>query len=941
MGELQSPRYNDKKKLYSATAAVIRHLELLTVDHLFCIVCHAQLFHQPHPPYEMTELQAAQQRIAELERLLDGVFQIIPIGVTEWAPDGRLVRASQGFFDLVGYAPEQIRTLDDWFSLVYPDPTLRANIIADWQQSPEQKLATREFPVTCRDGSVKLVAFKAGFLDNGHAVVSMSDISRRRLAEDAIRIFKTISDRALHGTAIADLAGTLIYVNETFARVHGYRPEDVLGLHFSVFHSKEQQAHALHIIEIALRDGHAEGVEVWHQHRDGTAFPMLMSVVVIEDSAGKPHYLAATAIDLTDHKRVELQLRATNDELERYFSSSLDLLCIATTDGRFVRLNPQWEKVLGYTTSELEGTPFLDLVHPDDRADTIATMATLAEQREVLNFENRYRRKDGSYRWIEWRSRPLGSMIYAAASDVTERRLAEEALRRSEATFRTIVQASPMGIYLYRLEDDDRLILTGANPAADQMLGIDNSRFIGLSIEEAFPKLRFTEVPERYRRAARFGEPWSTEEIVYEENDIAGAFEVHAFQISPGMTAVLFNNITERKRAEETRRKLQEQLNQAQKMESLGTLAGGVAHDFNNLLQVISGNIELLLLNRDERHPDRSRLETMAKSVDRASHLVRQLLLFGRKAEVMQQTIDLNQEIEDAVALLNRTIPRMISIDLRLSSATPAIHADPVQVEQVVLNLASNAADAMPDGGRLTIATEAIALDKEFADRLTVEPGPYVLMSVTDTGHGMTADVREQIFDPFFTTKEIGKGTGLGLASVYGIIKSHGGAILCYSEPGRGTTFKIYWPAQAAEGVVQPSALRTMDVPHGNEETILLVDDEADIRSLTAETLRQCRYRVLQAASGEEALSCFRKHGGTIDLVLLDLNMPGMGGYQCLRELLNIDPTVRVLVASGYSESGQDIELRNQGAAGFLGKPFQLHELLIAVRTIISGQPLH
>ncbi len=400
--------------------------------------------------------------------------------------------------------------------------------------------------------------------------------------------------------------------------------------------------------------------------------------------------------------------------------------------------------------------------------------------------------------------------------------------------------------------------------------------------------------------------------------------------------------VEKRKRSEQEREKLQAQLAQAQKMESIGILAGGIAHDFNNLLHAMGGNLELLDMKIPDDHPGKKRVKTIQKSMDRAAHLVRQMLLFSRKADIRTQVLDLNQEIHNAAILLEQSIPRMISIELILDENAWSINADPIQVDQVLLNLGTNAADAMPDGGRLIIETANAALDQDFVRIHTgAKPGKYVLMTVSDTGFGMDKKTRDQVFDPFFTTKEVGKGTGLGLASTYGIVKAHEGYILCYSEPGQGTAFKIYWPA-AEQGEIEPGEIQTdQAVSQDGTETILVVDDDDQIRELTSEVLEDSGYQVISASSGEQALEVFRKKYRDIDLVLMDLNMPGMGGSQCTRKMMILDPSVRVLVASGYSANGHGKAALEFGAKGFISKPFQVDQLLAKVRQVLDNQVNH
>jgi PAS domain S-box-containing protein len=398
-------------------------------------------------------------------------------------------------------------------------------------------------------------------------------------------------------------------------------------------------------------------------------------------------------------------------------------------------------------------------------------------------------------------------------------------------------------------------------------------------------------------------------------------------------------DISKRKRAEQEREKLQSELFQARKMESVGILAGCIAHDFNNLLHAMGGNIELLLKGKPDDHADVRRLKAIEKSMNRSAQLIRQLLTFSRKTVPSKQHLDLDHEIVSAAQVLERTIPKMVKIELYPGKDIRSVNADPVQIEQILLNLGVNAADAMPEGGRLIIETKNIIMDQDFVrTHQGARPGEYVLMTVTDTGCGMDRKTLEHVFDPFFTTKEVGKGTGLGLASVYGIVKVHEGYVTCYSEVGQGTTFKIYLPA-AEPGMAAPDKKESMEeVSIGGPETILIVDDDDEIRDLARELLEDSGYQVLSAASGEQALEIFKEHTREIDLVVMDLNMPGMGGRKCTTEMLSIDPSVKVLVASGYSAVGHGREALEFGAKDFISKPYQMRDILAKIREVLDGE---
>jgi len=402
---------------------------------------------------------------------------------------------------------------------------------------------------------------------------------------------------------------------------------------------------------------------------------------------------------------------------------------------------------------------------------------------------------------------------------------------------------------------------------------------------------------------------------------------------TPVATISSGQDITERKR-------LEAQLLHGQKMEAIGTLAGGIAHDFNNVLQIVSGYIQLLLQGKAEDDPDRRYLNQIDRSTQGAAKLVKQLLIFSRKVESRLRPVYLNQEVRRVEELLARVIPGMISIETCLSDDLKIINADPTQLEQVIMNLAVNAREAMPEGGRLVVETENAVLDEEYCKvHLGAVCGRYVLLTISDTGCGMGREALEHIFEPFYTTKEVGKGTGLGLATVYGIVKNHNGYTVCYSEPGQGTVFKVYFPVLGAIENVEQAYVEHEKVNEvcGGNETILLVDDEKSILDTTCDILDQHGYTVISAETGEEAVEIYKREGNRIDLAILDIGMPGMGGHKCFRELLKINPEIKVLIATGYSANGKVKETLESGAAGFIGKPYRLIDMVKKVREVLDG----
>ncbi|NCC23979.1 MAG: response regulator [Deltaproteobacteria bacterium] len=524
--------------------------------------------------------------------------------------------------------------------------------------------------------------------------------------------------------------------------------------------------------------------------------------------------------------------------------------------------------------------------------------------------------------------------------EVAERRQAEELMRESEERYRSLFENNHVVMLIVDPETGD---VVEANPAAEEYYGWSRETLTAKKIFEINTAEPET-IRARMAEAARMG---SHNRFEFRHRLADGQIrDVEVFSgpiVREGRRALysIIHDISVRRRAESEREELQQQLHQSQKLQAVGTLAGGVAHDFNNLLQAIGGFTQVLLRRNSTSQGDRVMLKTIERSVDRAAQLVRRLLLFSRKAEARRAPIDLNRAVRDASKILERTISRMVRIEFRLAENAWPILADPVQLEQVLLNLGINSADAMPGGGIMTIGTENVVFygGSSSESEAAGLRGSYVRLTVADTGVGMDQETMDHMYDPFFTTKALDKGTGLGLASVYGIVKGHGGAITCQSGPGRGTTFDIYLPAEK-DKEPEPQDVAD-DVPQagGGPETVLVVDDEEDIREVSTMVLEEHGYTVLTAESGEQALEVFASNRERIDLVMLDLGMPGMGGHRCLQSLLEMDPGVRVLVASGYSATGLIRDTMEAGAADYITKPYRIEELLSKIREILGAGP--
>ena len=549
-------------------------------------------------------------------------------------------------------------------------------------------------------------------------------------------------------------------------------------------------------------------------------------------------------------------------------------------------------------------------------------------------------------REVRARTAELNERNQRLTEEVVERQRAEGALRLSEERFRAIFEQAAVGVAVL---DSASGTYMRVNQRYADITGYSRQELLGMTFHDITHPDDLAKDQENMARLVA-GEIASFNiEKRYRRRDgseVWGDLTVSALE-APGQgprghLAVLID-IDERKRAQAERDRLEERLRQSQKMEAIGTLAGGIAHDFNNILGAINGYAELALDDARHGRGSPAELEAVLKSVARAKGLVDQILTFSRQRQAELEPLDLNDQIGQAMELIGRTIPRMIRVELRLAPDLRPIRGDRNQIEQVLMNLCVNARDAMPEGGRLTIETANLPPDGQGP-----AAGPWVALIVSDSGEGMDEATRAKVFDPFFTTKDVGKGTGLGLSTVYGIVKEHGGVISCASQPGRGAVFRVLFPALgpgAASGPQEdtpspppPASPPDRQANPGEARTILVVDDEPGLRQIGRTILERHGYRVVLAGTGEEALELYRQRGQELDLVLLDLSMPGMGGMQCLRELIRLNPAVKVVVASGYARDAELADTLEAGASEFVSKPFMMSALLDAVRRTLEGQ---
>src|SRR5438093_2822167 len=615
---------------------------------------------------------------------------------------------------------------------------------------------------------------------------------------------------------------------------------------------------------------------------------------------------------------------------------SSDAVALLDETGAITYVSQAATRLLGYGVPELTGTNALGFLHPDDLALTERLCRQLLDQPGTpIRTELRARHKDGSYHLVEAVAvnrldDPAVGAVVANWRDITERLRAEQALRNSEQSYRSLVDGVRDVIFALSPGGE----VTSLNPAFEEMTGFPPAEWVGRPFE-AF--VHPDDVPlalDLFGRVLQ-GEPRPT--IQFRILTRAGTYRVAEFSATAQLRDGRLTGILGIGRDVTERLGLEQQLRQAQKMEAVGRLAGGIAHDFNNILTAITGHADLLLEDLGHHDPRRADVDEIRRSAERAAGLTRQLLAFSRQQVLQPKVVDLNALVLDMDKLLRRLIGEDVELATVLDPTLGRVTADPGQLEQVIVNLAVNARDAMPQGGKLTLETRNIDLDSSYTlEHSLVKPGPYVQLTVSDSGIGMDEETQAHAFEPFFTTKPPGQGTGLGLAMVYGTVKQSGGFIWVYSVPGRGATFKIYLPRVDApvESAAPPAPVER---PPRGSETVMLPHDEPAGRAIARQALERQGYTVLAAPSGADALALAAQHGATIHLLLTDVVMPGMSGRDLADRLTAQRPGIRVLYISGYTDNAIVRHGMLEPGLAYLQKPFRPDALVRKVREVLDA----
>jgi PAS domain S-box-containing protein len=889
---------------------------------------------------DITEQKKAESALAESEQRYKRLVESLPITLAVHS-EGKIVFANEAGLRLMGAEKAEDLIGKPILDFVHPD--YREVVKAREFQRPgeERDAPPLEEKFIRIDGSlvdVEVTSIPITFQGRRAMQVVVRDITAHKQAAEAVRKseaqFRQVWENARDGMRLLDEKGTIIMVNDAYCRLMGLGREQLEGKPFTVayqFGSLGDSENDIDVYRGRLASRTIEPrLEAELPLRAGKLIVADLSHSVLEVPGQSPRVLTIFR-DISERREAEKKLRESEEKFRTLSEQSPNMIYI-NKRGKIVYVNKKSVETLGYSKEEFYSPDFdfMKLIAPEYLELVKENFRNHLEGREVAPYGYALVTKGGkklegiqTTTLIDYEGE---QSILGLVTDVTEQKRADEELRKLSRA----VEQSPASIMITDTAGD----IVYVNPKFTQVTGYHPAEVLGQN-----PRI----LKSGHTPSSEYKQLWQT---IKSGNEWRGEFHNkkkngelfwESASISPvrdpnGVTThflAVKEDITERKG-------LEEQLWQAQKMESIGTLAAGIAHDFNNILAIILGYTSLMHRAAEDSPRVATSLEAIAKAVDRGAGLVRQILTFARKTEVNLEPLEVNMVINELAKMLGETFPKTISLSLQLEESLPVISMDHSQLHQALLNLCVNARDAMEDHGSLMIASRSIS-GSDIASRFPKAIGNhYVLISVSDTGVGMDEATKSRMFDPFFTTKEKGRGTGLGLAVVFGVVQAHQGFIDVESEPGEGSTFKIYLPVSA--GIIEQPRTEAppgAEIP-GGTETLLVVEDEEMLLELVGTLLEQKGYRVLGAADGERAVEVYARHQDEIALVITDLGLPKLDGWEVFKRVTKINPKASVLLASGYVDRDLKQEILESGVKGFLQKPYRPDELLLTVRKILE-----
>ncbi len=894
-----------------------------------------------------------EQKIAEVRASEEGLREILdasPIGILIYDERREALLINRKFVEMFGYDDSHIHRIDEWWPLAYPDPAYRVQVQAEWRQRVEEarrtgrELRPMETLVCSRDGTRREIEFRYREI-GARRITLMADVTERRRAQQALQTSeergRVLLEHATDATCVLDVAaGRFVDCNPSFERMFKLTREDVLRrgpaeISPLVQPDGRDSADAARRHMQAALEGVGQIFEWAHRDSTGREFPCEVRLVRLPDPE-RP-LLHAVVIDVQERHRAIEQLRRSEQRFLTVFNASPVGLAIATADtGVILDANPAVCRLVGFPREQVLGRKTADFATwlPGEReritAEVLRTgrcqpfekqLHTTADPVTVLvHFEAI--EVDGQRR------------LLVALNDITDRKRTERTLRESEERFRLLVENS--NDLVVQVSLDGTILYASPNHAA--ITGRGAEELVGTSV---FARVH---PDDQAMAAARFraGEGQGLFRYQYRDGSwrwLESSGRRYRLRSGEERGVIVSRDVSERVQADETRKHLEAQLRQAQKMEAIGTLAGGIAHDFNNILTGLLGHLQLIEMDvpADATELRRSLTEATAAG-GRAKDLVAQILAFSRQREQKRSVLSLTANVREALRFLRASLPATITIEDNLAAADCQVLADPTQMHQVIMNLGVNAGHAMRErGGVLTFAlVQADPPPALAAAQATLRPGRTLRLTVADTGSGKDAATLERIFDPFFTTKPVGEGTGLGLAIVHGIIQDHGAAITVDSQVGVGTSFQIYFPMVESTPAVAPAV--PADAPRGRGQHIMLVDDELLVLSVAQPMLKRLGYRTTVFDKSRAALEAYQQAPHDYDLIMTDLTMPEITGVELVTRIRALRPVQPVLIMTGYLRAVDLASARASGVTQFLTKPFTLTSMAEALQQAL-GKP--
>jgi len=892
---------------------------------------------------DITERKQMEEALRESEQKYRNLVDNASVGVFKTSLSGEFIYVNDALIKMLEFGSLEEVIVDGVWAK-YKDPEDRKAFLENLKK--KDRIINFETELLTATGRSRNVLI-SGTLEGDFISGMIMDITERHLAEQALREseekYRNLFENLYDVYYRTDPTGLISIASPSVERLLGYKSDEIIGLDLKSLYVNPQEREEF--LSQIMRNGSVDDFQAQLRRKDNSVIWVSTNSKILKDEKGNFLGVEGLARDVSERKRAEEDLKESEERYRALFDRSFDCVYVNDFEGNFIDANDTALNILGYDREEIRSVKFASLLSEDQLPLAFQVLTEIKEtgyHKELVEFS--LKRKDGRIVYVESKS----SVIYrdeepfailGIARDITERKHAEEALRESEEKYRTILESMGEAYFEVDLEGN----FTFFNDALPLSLGYSKEELKGMNNRDYMPPETAKEIYNLFNEIYKTGRP--IRGYSYEVIRKDGAERFHELVASlmrdgngkPIGFRGISHDITERKRAEEGKRKLEAQLNQAQKMEAIGILAGGVAHDFNNLLTSIIGYAELALMDLGKNSRVNQSLDEILKAGHRAAGLTRQLLAFSRKELIRPEVLNFNSLIMNFEKMLRRLIREDIDIVSVCSPDLWQVEADPGQMEQVVMNLAVNARDAMPKGGKLTIETANVELNEDYFRDHGVEnqAGPYVMLAVTDTGTGMDKETRARIFEPFFTTKGLGRGTGLGLSTVYGIVKQNKGHIWVYSEPEKGTTFKVYFPRVGVETEVakrEEVPVRSLE----GSETILVTEDDELLRKMAERMLEGYGYRVITAENGKEAIKIAGSHDGPVHLLLTDVVMPGMTGLDLAEQLKSRFPEIKVLYMSGYTDNVIADHGVLEKDVNFIQKPFSREGLGGKVREVLD-----